>query len=132
MLEQHLRAAELRPPEVLGAQDRPVDVRLGGEVDDRVAALGRDRDVRGLGDVAVVERHVGREVGAVARVRELVEDDDVVPLGEQPLHEMRADEARATGDQDFHAREGSFARHSLRPTRQCGSSGAPFSLRSTE
>ena len=40
LLEQHLRAEELGPAEVRRAEDRAVDVGLGGEVDDRVAAVG--------------------------------------------------------------------------------------------
>ena len=78
MLEQHLRAAELGSAEVLRREDRAVDVGLGGEVDDRVAALGGARDIGRLGDVPLMELDAVRQVRAVARVRELVEDDDVV------------------------------------------------------
>ena len=107
MLEQHLRAAELRAAEVLGAQDRAVDVRLGGEVDDRVAARGCARHVGRLSDVAVVELDVVRQVRAVPGVRELVEHDDLVAAAQQALDEMRADEAGAAGDEDLHAAKAS-------------------------
>ena len=106
MLEQHLRAAELRAAEVLGAQDRAVDVCLGREVDDRLAAGGCARDVVRLRDVAVVELDVAGQVRAVARVGQLVEHDDLVACAQQPLREMRADEARAAGDEDAHRRQG--------------------------
>ena len=51
-LEQHVRAVDVRLDELGGAEDRAVDVRLGGEVDDRLAALGRSRDRGRVGDVA--------------------------------------------------------------------------------
>ena len=95
MLEQHLDAVEVRVPELLGREDGAVDVRLGGEVDDRVAAAACAREVVGLGDVALVELDVLREVRPVAGVGELVEDDDVLARTEQPFDEVRADEAGA-------------------------------------
>ena len=99
------------------------------------------------------------EVGGVPGVRQLVEDDHVVTVCDQPLHEMRADEPGAAGDEHAHPRKGSrrggtpgsrtslsrlaghyarrsrsreASRHARSPSRQCGSAGAPFSLRSTE
>ena len=71
------------------------------------------------------------EIGAVARVRELVEDDHVVaPVCEQ-LHEVRADEPRSAGDEDPHAE--SLARQARSPSRQCGRRGVSgFSERRTE
>jgi hypothetical protein len=95
VLEQHLRAAELGSAEVLGSENRTVDVGLGGEVDDRSAALGGLRDVSRLGNVPVMELDPVRQVRAVARVRELVEDDDVVAKREPSLDELRPDEAGA-------------------------------------
>jgi hypothetical protein len=89
VLQHHLGAAELGPAELLGAEDRAVDVRLGREVDDRVAAAGRGRDVVRLGDVALVELDLAeRQVGAVARVGELVEHDHLLAGAEQPLDEV--------------------------------------------
>ena len=68
-------------------------------------ALGRPRDRVGVGDVALVELVLDSlEVRAVARVRELVEDDDLVARLGEPAHELRADEARAAGDQHAHGR----------------------------
>ena len=102
-------------------------------------------DRLGIGDVALVEVVLDAvEVRAVARVGELVEHDDLVARRGETAHEMRADEAGAAGDEDAH-RETELAvtgraaqaqpmrrRHSRRPSRQWGSSGAPFSERSTE
>jgi hypothetical protein len=74
-------------------------VRLGGEVHGRLAALAGARDGDGVGDVAVDEAVLDAlEVGEVARVGELVEDDDVLACGSEPAHEVAADEARPTGD----------------------------------
>jgi hypothetical protein len=106
VLEQHLGAAELGAAEVLGGEDRAVDVRLRGEVDDRVAPPGGALDVGRLGDVAVDELEVLRQVRAVAGVRQLVEDDDLLARREQTLDEVRADEAGAAGDEDPHAATG--------------------------
>ena len=96
--------------ERLRIQDRPVDVRFRREIDDGVGRLDERRhDVR-IGDVALHEPearggsriglHVG-EVGAVARVRELVEDRDARPVvpGQDVADEARADEAGSAGDQ---------------------------------
>ena len=103
LLEQHLRAEELRPPEVGGAEDRAVDVRLGGEVDDRVAAAGRAFHICGDRDIALEELDgVEREVRGVAGVGELVEDDDVVAGREEPLDQVGADEAGTACDEDAH------------------------------
>ena len=52
VLEQDLRAGDVRLDEVGRPEDRAVDVRLGGEVDDRVAARGRLGDGLGVADVA--------------------------------------------------------------------------------
>ena len=95
------------------------------------------RDRFRVGDVALVELVLDAlEVRAVARVRELVEDDDLVAVRGEPPREVRADEPGAAGDEDFHAgrvsRDRSQALDAAGPSRQCGSSGAPRSLRSTE
>ena len=52
VVEQHLRARDVRLDELGRAEDRAVDVRLGGEVDDRVAAGGGLRDGLRVADVA--------------------------------------------------------------------------------
>ena len=118
--------------ELGAAEDRAIDMRLGGEVHDGIAACSGVADGDRVGDIALVEL-VGDtlEVGAVARVRELVEDDDIVPALDEQLHEVRADEPRAAGDEDPHAE--SLARQSRRPCRQCGRRGVSgCSERSTE
>ena len=79
VVEQHLRTEHVGADELGRPEDRAVDVRLGREVDDRVAALRRGRDRVGIHDVAVVELVLEAvEVRAVAGVGELVEDDDLV------------------------------------------------------
>ncbi len=139
-------------------------MRLGREVDDRLAAAGGRDDRVGVGDVAVVELVLDAgEVLRVAGVGELVEHDDLVagrarrrtkcePMKPAPpvtrtriartLDEQGdAAAAETAGDSARfgHRRRGSWrpaqrrrARHSRRPSRQCGSSGAPRSERSTE
>ena len=65
--------------ELARAEDRAVDVRLRGEVDDRLAACRGGRDGVGVGDVTVVELvRDAFEVGPVAGVGQPVEDDDLV------------------------------------------------------
>ena len=62
---------------------------------------GRRRDRVGVGDVALVELVLDAlEVGAVAGVGQLVEDDDLVAGGGEPPDEVRADEPGAAGDED--------------------------------
>ncbi len=57
---------------------------LGGEVDDGVAAGRRRRDRGPVGDVALDELDVEvGEVRRVPRVRQQIEDDDVVSAGER-------------------------------------------------
>ena len=76
-------------------------MRLGREVDDRVD--GADLlDVLLHGDVAAIALALRGQVGRVSGIRELVQDDDVVARGEHALDEMRADEARAAGDEEAH------------------------------
>ena len=103
LLEEHLRPEELGAPEVGGAEDRAVDVRLGGQVDDRLAALGRAGDGLGVGDVPDPEVAVDPlEVLPTARVGELVEHDDLVAAPDEALDEVAADEPAAAGDEDPH------------------------------
>ena len=81
-------------------------MRLGGEVDDRLAAGGGLGDRVGIADVALEELDVGAlEVGAIAGVGQLVEDDDVLARCGETLREMRADEAGAAGDEHAHRRK---------------------------
>ena len=102
-VQEHTGPDHVRSGERLLVLDRAVHVGLRGEVDDRVAAAGRARDVVGLGDVALEELDLlQRQVGAVAGIGELVEHDDLLAGGEEALDEVRADEAGAAGDEDAH------------------------------
>ncbi len=72
-----------------GTEDRAVDVRLGGEVDDRGTAFSGLRDRFRVGDVASDELVIDSvEVRRVPRVRELVEDDHVDATLGEPAHEV--------------------------------------------
>ena len=125
-----------------GLVDRAVDVRLGGEVDDRVAALDRRRDGVAVVDVALDEldavRRQALEVLAPPGVGELVEHAHRVVrvLGEPAAHEVRADEPGAAGDEQLHAAASTLALgevggQALLPVRAGGSRRAR-SLPSTE
>ncbi len=106
LLEQHLRPEELGAAEIRRPEDRAVDVRLGGEVDDRVAAACGALDVFRYRDVALHELELAeRQVRLVPGVGQLVEDDDVLTAPQQPLDEVRADEAGAAGDEHAHGYE---------------------------
>ncbi len=103
VVEQHLGAEHVGEDELGGPEDRAVDVGLGREVDDRLAARRGRRDRVGVGDVALVELVLDAfEVRAVARVRELVEDDDGVAVRCQTAREGRADEARSACHENAH------------------------------
>ena len=73
------------------------------------------------------------EVLLASRVGELVEHRHFVAvLADPQSHERRADEAGATADEQLHAAALSASRmYSARPAFQCGSAGAPRSLRIT-
>jgi hypothetical protein len=110
-VQQHLSAAHVRPHHRLRVLDRAVDVRLGGEVVDQVAAFHDLADDDRIADVAAHELVAWivlhrRQVLQIAGVGQLVEDDDaaVARLRQQQLHEVAADESGATGDQDPHSR----------------------------
>ena len=103
VVEQHLGAEDVGEDELGGPENRAVDVRLGREVDDRVAAGRGCRDCVGVGDVAVMELVLDAfQVRAVARVRQLVEHDDCVALRRKTPRERRADEARSTCHENPH------------------------------
>jgi hypothetical protein len=90
--------------ECVGIGDRAVDVRLGGEVHDGVDRGRRLRDGHGVLDRAVHEGMVDvAQVLAPPRVRELVEDHDVVAVVADAVpDERRADEPGAAADQQPH------------------------------
>ena len=148
-VEQHEGAEDVGGDELARGLDRAVDVRLGGEVDDGVAALDRAPDGVAVGDVALDQLEaIGRqalEVLAPARVGELVEHPDRVlrEALEAIVDEARADEAGAAGDEQPHCRDrrprslgvcsSALERYSASPRRHCGSTNASRrSERSTE
>ena len=103
-LQQAVRADDVGGHERVRTRDRSVDMALGGEVDDRVDVPAVDQfgDEIGVADVADDELHAVQpvEIGAVARIGQRVEHDDaVLGMGLAPMmHEVRADEAGAAGD----------------------------------
>ncbi len=112
-LEQHEGADHVRSQELFGGHQRPVDVRLGREVDDDVGGFDQGGGHRGVRDVAVDER-VPRVAHEIAQrlhapgVRELVQvgDAPVGMLRQRVPDEVAADEAGAAGDEHVgHGRE---------------------------
>ena len=106
-VQQFERPDRVRVDERTRPVDRPVDVRLGGEVDHGGGpVLAKYRLYRlGIGDVAAHEG-VARVRLDVAQVREaagigqLVEDDHAgLGTGERQPDEITADEARPAGDE---------------------------------
>jgi hypothetical protein len=84
-------------------------------VDDRVGTVERAADRVPVANVADVELDVRSEVvGALAvdmhLAVEVVQGADVVPVGEQSVGEVRADEPRPSGDQNAHGRAGGYLR----------------------
>ena len=86
-------------------------MRLGGEVHDRVGAGDDAIDEVGVGNVAFDDGQASGKLGGhigqgrtVARVCELVQDDDVdvrVVL-QQRVNEIRSNEAGTAGHNDLH------------------------------
>ncbi len=110
-LEQHPGAFDVGADEVARGHDRPVHVRLGGEVHDDVRLLDERSAHRRVGDVAVHEDvpravHHVVEVLAAPGVGELVEcgDSPVRVRRQRVAHEVAADEPGAAGDEDVHHR----------------------------
>src|SRR5215211_1287618 len=101
--DEHVRPDDVRAKEVAGRENRTVDVRLGGEVDDCVAAFPRSGYGHGVGDVTMDEHVVDPlEIRKVARIGELVENDHLVPAGDESLHEVASDEAATACHEDAH------------------------------
>ncbi len=130
--------------ERLRIEDRAVDVRLGGEVDDRVGAVDQRPDDGRVGDVAADEaepRGLLRvvadrgEVGLVAGVGQLVEDGDLgaVAAGQDVADVARADEPGTAGDEQPAEASGSdrpcqpIGRLTGRASRPAASSAAAIS-----
>src|SRR6185295_15462868 len=105
--EEGLRATDVGPEEGARVVDGAVDVRLGGEVDDDVAA--RHRLVHGglVADVGLDHRDAvrhRRQAGPVTGVGEGVDDGHVVVgMGlHHVVNEVGADESGAAGDEQAH------------------------------
>ena len=110
--EQYERADDVGLDERRRPVDRAIDMAFGGEVHHRARAmLGEELlEQRGIADVAVdenVSRFPGHglEARKVAGIGELVEVHHGFAAGADPVEdEVRADEARAAGHEDGHAR----------------------------
>ena len=105
-LAEHRGTTHVGFDEGEGIHERAVDVRLGGEVDDRVHLGGQRVDDLRVADVAANEPIAAagvefREVGEVARVGELVEHRDLHLRTRAPQvpDEVGADEARGPRDE---------------------------------
>ena len=102
-LEEHVRAEHIGVDELARANDRAIDVRLGGEVHAHLAVLTGPRHRLGINDIPFDQLVADAvEVGPITRVRQLVEDYDVVPGRDEPLYEMAANEPAAACDKDSH------------------------------
>ena len=104
-LEQHAGADHVSAGERLLVGDRAVDVRLGGEVHDRVAARERVPDGVGILGRALDELdpvlHFG-QVLAPPRIGELVEDHNLVAAVEREADVAGPDEPGTAGDKELH------------------------------
>ena len=106
-------AVDVGANKIVGAVDGPVDMALGGEMNDRARLFAPKQIAQTISvdDVAPLKAIAriafdGSQVLEIAGVSQLVEIDDPRTLRGNPLeNEIRADEARATGNQDsiFHA-----------------------------
>jgi hypothetical protein len=101
--EQRLNAGDVGLDDLARTKDRPVDVRLGGEVDHRSTTDASSCNHVLVGDVAYDQLDVrALEVCRIPGVGQLVEDDYLVTGRNEALDEVRADEASATGDEYAH------------------------------
>ena len=112
-LAQHGGAADVGLDEGERVHQRAVDVRLSGEVDDRVNMAGQRVDEVGIADIAMDETKTWSafelgEVREVAGVGQLVEHRDLHfgPGAPEVADEVRADEARGARDQQTPQRTG--------------------------
>src|ERR1700686_2854164 len=106
--QQMKGAVDIRANKIVGAVDRPVDVTLGGEVDDSAGLFSLQQVAKriAINNVSLLETIVRMsfyrtQVAEIARVGQFVEIRDMRWLGGDPMQdEVRADEARAARDQD--------------------------------
>ena len=121
-VEERVRAVDVGQDELAGVVDRPVDVGLGGEMDDALDA-GEEAPDEGLVADVAEDEFVARVVLDVAQVVEvpgvgqLVQVDDPRPrvAAEDHADEMAADEARPARHEDGLAVEGPFRAHGRPP-----------------
>lgn len=111
-LEQRVCPDDVGVDERVWAGDRSIDVTLGGEVEHGANLMLTQKTLAqsAIANVAVDEfksRRITRafdaiEVGAIARISERVEYDNLarLPRGEALLNKVGADESRAAGDKN--------------------------------
>ncbi len=109
-LEQSERRHHVALPVEPRLGDRLLDPDLRREVEDRVNLLVAEErgDICGAGHIAEDERDPRRH-GIAMAARQVVDHDRLVPGVDERLHHVRADEARAAGDQRPHAGFGASA-----------------------
>ena len=110
-LQQGESAHQVGLDEGRGVQEGVVVMRLRGEVHDRIGTSHNAVDEVGVRNVALDDGQAGGELGghvsegrAVARVSELIQDDDIdvrVVL-QQRVNEIRSDESGTAGHNDLH------------------------------
>ena len=114
MLQHDLGAVDVRLERVHRLFDDQLDADGRGQMKDDVAAidhLGQQRLVGHRVDDVRESRMVFQVRDVVDRAgREVVEDEHLVAVGQQPLGEMRSDEAGAAGNQRDHARTSRLSR----------------------
>ena len=117
-LQQGEGAHQVGLNEGRGIEEGVVVMRLGGKVHNRVSVGDDTIDKVRISDVTLNDGQAGSELGghvgqgcAVARVGELIQDDDidVRMILQQRVNEIRSDEASTAGHNDLH-KVFSFAR----------------------
>ncbi len=126
-VEEHVRALHVGHDERLGTGDRPIHVRLGGKVDDRVAVGDRVGHRRGVLDRPVHEPDLVDHVVQVLAppgVGQLVQHGYLVAvLTEAQANERRADEPGAATYQQPHRDPTVLDMNASSPSVQLGSRG---------
>jgi hypothetical protein len=99
-------AIHIGPQKRLGTSDGVVDVALGREVEDAIDLVSPEQvfDERPITDVAFHEREAGLassdfEVFKRTRIREGVEHNDAMPMGEGEIGQVTPDKASAAGNE---------------------------------
>ena len=112
-IEQHARADDVRVNEVLRRIDAAVDMRFGGEIDDRIERVLRHErvDLLGVGDVGL-EKLVALAVllGDAVEIRQIagvgqnihIADRSRLVMLQNIANKVAPDEPTATGNQNAH------------------------------